>query len=200
VAGVRVRESRRFREADVVSAGIRRMRPAVAAANAARWARSDRQGKLFLLACVQQRLAPAATVLAAVERLPRSRRRSALLPLGQELVAGVQSLGELDVAEDFRRRGLPEPDRQVVRRRPSGTQYLDCELSSYGLVFEIDGLGHDEPLQRLSDLLRDLTETAGGKTVVRIPLELYGIDRERILDHIEQLLVARGWVRPATAA
>ncbi|MDT7545940.1 MAG: hypothetical protein QOE99_2050 [Actinomycetota bacterium] len=200
VPGVRVRESRRFREKDVMTAGIRRMRPAVAAANAARWARSERQGQLFLMQCVQQRLAPAPQVVAALERLPRSRRRSALLQLGQDLVGGVHSLGELDIAQDFRRRGLPEVDRQVVRQRASGTEYLDCELAAYDLVLEIDGAGHASPLQRLSDLLRDLTETAGGKTVIRIPLDIYRIDRERVLDHLEQLLVARGWVRAESAA
>jgi len=200
VAGVRVRESRRFREADVVSVGIRRMTPAIAAANAARWAKSERQAKLFLLVCIQQRLAPAVDVVAAVGALPRSRRRTALVSVGLDLAGGVHSLGELDVAADFRRRGLPEPDRQVVRKRASGTQYLDCELAQYALVLEIDGAGHADPGQRLSDLLRDLAEVAGGRTAIRIPLELYYLDRERVLDHLESVLRSRGWTGAAQAA
>lgn len=199
VRGVRVRESRRFREADVVTVGIRRMRPAVAAANAARWARSDRQARLFLLMCVQQRMASVAALEAAVMRLPNTRRRAMLLELAVDLAGGVHSLGELDVAEDFRRRGFPEPDRQVVRQRPSGTQYLDCELPAYDVVLEIDGAGHGDPRQRLSDLLRDLTETAAGKTVLRIPLEAYWLDRESVLDRIADILASRGWTRAAAA-
>lgn len=199
-ANVHVRESRLFREQDVVQVGIRRMRPAVAAAAAARWAQSDRQAQFFVLICVQQRLAVVEAVCEALERLPRGRRRTLLLQLAVDVAAGVHSLGELDVAKDLRRRGLPEPDRQAVRRRPSGTEYLDCEFPDYGLVLEVDGAGHAEPGQRLADLLRDLTETAGGKTVLRLPLEIYHLDREAVLDRVEQVFMARGWKRADTAA
>ena len=109
------------------------------------------------------------------------------------MAGGVQSLGELDVAADFRRRGFPEPDRQTVRRRPSGTEYLDVRLASYGLVFEIDGAGHAEVAQQLADLLRDISVAADGDTVIRLPLVLYHLAREQVLDRIEELLVARGW-------
>jgi very-short-patch-repair endonuclease len=198
--GVRVRESRLFREDDVVSVGIRRMRAPVAAANAARWARTDREAQLFVLVCVQQRLAAVVDIQQATERLPRSRRRTMLLRLITDVAGGVHSLGELDVAGDLRRRGLPEPDRQVVRRRPSGTEYLDCEFTTYGVVLEIDGAGHAAPAQRLSDLLRDLTEIAGGRTVVRLPLEIYRLDQEAVLDRLEGVFGSRGWTRAASAA
>ncbi|MCW2573075.1 MAG: hypothetical protein JWO88_3133 [Frankiales bacterium] len=188
-----VRESRLFREEDVVGAGIRRMRPAVAAASAARWARTDREAQLFVLTCVQQSRAPISAVRAALERLPRGRRRAMLLRLVVDIAGGVQSLGELDVAADLRRRRLPEPDRQVVRKRPSGTQYLDCEFPGYELVLEVDGAGHVQPGQRLADLLRDITEVAGGKTVIRLPLEIYYLDREAVLDRLEQVFRGRGW-------
>ena len=56
---VRVRETRRFRSADVITVGIPRMRPPVAAVHAALWAVSDKQAKLFVLMTVQQRLASA---------------------------------------------------------------------------------------------------------------------------------------------
>jgi very-short-patch-repair endonuclease len=198
--GVHVRESRLFRESDVVPAGIRRMSPAVACASAARWARSDRQGQLFVLVTIQQRLATPNGVRAALERLPRGRRRELLLRLVAEAAGGVHSLGELDVAGDLRRRGLPEPDRQVVRRRPSGTEYLDCEFVAYDVVLEVDGAGHVQPEQRLADLLRDLSEVAGGKTVIRLPLEIYSLDREAVLDRIEELFVSRGWIGSRNAA
>lgn len=198
--GVVVHESRRFRESDVINVGIRRMRPAVAAVHAALWAVSDRQAQLFLLMVVQQRKVTPEQVLEVVETVRRHPRRRLLRRLVADLAGGVHSLGELDVAEDFRRRGFPEPDRQEIRRRPSGVQYLDCELAAYALVLEIDGAGHEDPAQKLGDLLRDIEVATDGHTVVRIPLALYHVGREQVLDRIEGLLIARGWNPPALAS
>jgi hypothetical protein len=197
--GVVVRESRLFREEDVAPTGIRRLLPPVAAASAARWARSDRQATLFVLMTIQQRLAPADAVREAVERLPRSRRRAMLLEVVAAAAGGVHSLGELDVGADLRRRGMPQPDRQTVRRRASGTEYLDCDFPAYDVVLEIDGAGHADPGQKLSDLLRDLTEVAGGKAAIRLPLEIYYLDREAVLDRLEAVFASRGWVRGQAA-
>jgi hypothetical protein len=191
--GVVVHESRRFREQDVVRVGVRRTVPAVAAVHAALWARSERQAQLFLLLCVQQRLATVGQVSTVVRDVKRHRHRVALLQLVTDLADGVQSLGELDVAGDLRRRGLPEPDRQVLRRRASGVQYLDCRFTGYGLVLEIDGAGHDAPAQRAADVLRDLDLAADGDSVVRIPLVAYRLERERVLDGVEHVLRTRGW-------
>lgn len=192
-ADVELHESRLYREEDVLTAGIRRMRPAVAAVHAALWASTDRQATYFLILVVQKWLAPVADVAAVVGRLRRHRRRLMLRGVVAELAGGVRALSELDVARDMRRRGLPEPQRQVIRRRPSGTEYLDCELLDYSVTLEIDGEGHEEPWQRLSDLVRDITLMAEGKIAVRIPVAVYVLDRERVLDALEELLVARGW-------
>jgi very-short-patch-repair endonuclease len=196
--GVRVHESRRFREQDVISAGIRRVRPAVAAVHAALWAATDRQATYFLLLAVQQRVARVSDIAEAVGRIRRHKRRVLLRALVVQLSGGVQALSELDVAADFRRRSLPEPQRQVVRRRPSGTQYLDCDLPEYAVTLEIDGAGHDEPQQRLSDLVRDITLAAEGRLTVRLPMAVYVLDRDRVLDALEELFLSRGW-RPAAA-
>jgi very-short-patch-repair endonuclease len=198
-AGVRVHESRLFREEDVVGIGVRRVRPATAAVHAALWAPTDRQATYFLILVVQQRLARARDLHDAVSVLRRHRRRALLRRVVGELAGGVRSLGELDVARDFRRRGLPEPARQVLRRRPSGTQYLDCELPEYGVTIEIDGAGHDEPWQRLADLVRDIATAAEGRVAVRLPLLTYSLDRDRVLDALADLLASRGW-RDASAA
>ena len=196
---VTVHESRRFREEDVLDGGLRRTRPAVAALHAALWAVTDRQAQLFILMAIQQRLATPEQIAEALAAVLRHPRRRMLRRLLVEVAGGVESLGELDIAEDFRRRGLPEPERQVIRRRPSGTSYLDCALPAYRLVLEIDGAGHEQPEQALSDLLRDLAVTADGDRVVRLPLKLYRLDPDRVLDGIEALLRARGWAGPAAA-
>ena len=67
-------------------------------------------------------------------------------------------------------------------------------------MLEIDGAGHDAPGQRLADLLRDLSVIADGETTIRLPLAIYHLDRERVLDHLERVLMSRGWQRPASAA
>lgn len=192
--GVVVRESRLFSEDDVIGVGIRRVRPAVAAVHAALWASTDRQAAYFLTLVVQQRLARPSDLAAVLARVRRHRRRLTLRALVAALVAGSQSLGELDVSADLRRRGFPVR-QQAVRRRPSGTEYLDIEIEDCDVCLEVDGIGHDAPEQRLSDLVRDIRTLVDGKVTVRVPLLAYVLDTEQVLDALEELLVSRGWRR-----
>lgn len=192
--GVRVHESRRFREADVVVVdGVRTVRPATAAVHAALWARTDKEAQLFPLLVVQQRVARPEDLVDAAALVRRSKRRRLLGLLIADIAGGVRSVGELDVARALRRRGLPEPSRQVVRRRPSGTQYLDCRFDAYALTLEVDGVQHADPLQVLLDLLRDLALTAEGDAVVRLPLVAWRLGEAQVLDALERLFTARGW-------
>lgn len=101
------------------------------------------------------------------------------------------------MARALRTRGLPEPVRQAVRHRPSGTQYLDADFPSYGVSMEIDGSQHDLPRQRLADLIRDLDLATEGRTTVRIPLVAWRLDQSAVLDRLEALFRSRGWHRPA---
>ena len=196
-AGVTLHETRRFVASDVLDDRVRRMRPATAAVHAALWASSDRQATLFVTMTVQQRLATVAQLRDVLDRVRRHPRRRLLTRLLVDLDAGVHSLGELDVASAMRRRGLPEPVRQSIRRRPSGTEYLDAEFPEHDLALEVDGRGHDDPEQRLADLLRDLRQLAEGSPVIRIPLVAWRLDEEAVLDHLEDVFAARGWVRAA---
>lgn len=194
VKGVRVHESRRFAESDVVVVGgVRVVRAAVAAVHAALWARTDREALLFPLRAVQDRLCAPHDVLTAVLGVRRHKRRSLLLELARDLAGGVRSMGELDVARALRERGLPEPDRQVVRERPDGREYLDCRYDAYWLSLEIDGIQHQEAEQQLSDVVRDLRLVAEGDDVLRIPLTAWRLDRERVLDALEEVFRSRGW-------
>ena len=196
--GVRPHESRRFREEDVeVVDGVRTVRPAVAAVHAALWARTDREASLFPVLVVQQRLATPAELATAVDAVRRAPRRRLLRTLVLDLMAGVRSLGELDVARALRRRGLPEPDRQVLRARPSGRQFLDCRFDGYELTLEVDGAQHDEPEQRRADVLRDLRLIAEGDAVVRLPLVVWRTAEDEVLDALEGVFASRGWRRRA---
>lgn len=198
VTGVRVHESRRFDESAVsVVDGVRVVHAAVAAVHGALWAVTDRQASFFLLLVVQQRLATAAQLAEAASAVRRHPRRRLLHRIAGEAARGVHSLGELDVAAAMRRRGLPEPDRQVVRRRPSGTEYLDARFGRYQLSLEVDGAGHEELEQKVADVLRDFTLVSEGEVVLRLPLVVFHLAEEQVLDRIEAVLVARGWQRPA---
>jgi hypothetical protein len=195
-AGAVVHESRRFREEDVLPLEPRRVRPAVAAVHAALWARTDREATYVVMLVVQQRHCSVAELAEAVEAVRRAPRRRLLRQLVGELAGGALAMSEIDVARDFRAAGLPEPDRQVPRERAGGRRYLDCRLEEFGLTLELDGAGHDDPLQRLDDLVRDIGTLAEGEDVVRIPMAAYRLDRARVLAAIAELLRARGW-RPA---
>lgn len=195
--GVRFRETRRYREADVVRTGIPRTTPAVAALHAALWARTDRQATYFLVLVVQQGLARPADLSDAATAVRRHPRRRLIARTVLDLADGSRSLGELDVARAMRGRGLPEPARQAVRRRPSGTQYLDADFPEYGVTLEVDGSQHDLPDQRLADLLRDLGLATEARTVVRIPLVAWRLDEAAVLDGLEALFRSRGWRRRA---
>lgn len=195
--GVRVRETRRFRAEDVDRSGVPRMQPATAAVHAALWAKTDRQAQLFITMTVQQRLATVDQVREVLERVRRHARRRLLRQLLVSLAEGAESLNELDVAVALRRRGLPEPVRQSVRRRPSGSWYLDAEFPEYDLALEVDGKGHDDPTQRLKDLVRDLGLLAAGDSTIRIPVVAWRLDEEAVLDGLEAVFRARGWVAQA---
>jgi very-short-patch-repair endonuclease len=195
--GVRVRETRRYRAEDVIRSGVPRTAPAVAAVHAALWAATDKQATYFLTLAVQQGLCRPAELSDAATAVRRHPRRRLLAQVVLDLADGSRSLGELDVARALRTRGLPEPVRQAVRRRPSGTQYLDADFPSYGVSLEIDGSQHDLPSQRLADLVRDLGLATEGRTTVRIPLVAWRLDEAAVLDALEELFRSRGWHRPA---
>ena len=191
--GVVVHESRRFREQDVVTRGLRRTTPAVSAVQGALWSRTAKQACFVLVVTVQQGLCSAADLAEVLLTVRRHRWRTVMLRAVSDLAGGVRSLGELDVAREMRSRGLPEPERQAVRVRPTGRQYLDADFPAYEVSIEVDGDQHDLPWARLADLLRDLALATEGRTVVRIPLAAWRLDRERVLDALEALFRSRGW-------
>lgn len=183
-AGVRVHETRRRVDADVIDAGIRRVRPAVAAVRAALWAKSDRQAALLLVMAVQQRLTTGPAIARALQRVRRDRRRALLALVVRDVTDGVQALGELDFAALCRERGLPEPDRQVLRHGPRGRAYLDVYWDAFGLVVEIEGLHHGNAETQIDDALRQNALSTLGKAWLRIPVLGLRIAPDEFLDQV----------------
>ena len=165
-----VRLHRRRTVGDTLAVGLPRVRPELAAVNAALWARSDRQAALIICLVVQQRLVPPERILTAWSGLAKKPRNSVLVKIIADVCDGTQSLGELDFARLCREYGLPEPTRQVVRSLPSGRIYLDVAWEGIGLVVEIDGGHHALALSPIDDALRQNAVVLAGEPVLRIPV------------------------------
>ena len=198
---VDVRQTRRWRPDDLFpGGGPPRTRPEVAAVRGALWARSPRQGALLLTMAVQQGIVPAeriATELLHVKKAPYLRL---VCDVVGDLLGGVRSLAELDVAGHCRRRGLPEPSRQVVRRGRNGRYYLDVYWAEWRLVVEVDGIHHTWAPEVVGDALRHNDVTLQNSTVLHLPVLGLRVAADDFFDQIEQALVAAGWSRLGPAA
>jgi hypothetical protein len=198
--GALVRQTRRLRPSDVAAGGgPPRVRTPVAAVRAGLWATSDRQAALLLTMTVQQRLATAEQVAAALLDVRRDRRRRFLERVVIDLLGGAESLGELDVAGICRRRGLPEPDRQVVRRGANGRYVLDVVWQRYRLVLEVDGIHHMWATSIVGDALRQNDLSLQSLTVLRLPLLGLRAAEDAFFGQVEAGLAAAGWIRTPAA-
>jgi very-short-patch-repair endonuclease len=190
--GLDIRQTRRWEAGDVVPVGIPRTRGDVAAVRAALWAASDRQAALVLTMTVQQRLATGETLGVEALRIRRDRRRRLLHQVILDLAGGAQSLGEQDFARECRRRGLPEPTRQVVRRGRDGRYYLDASWEPWGVAVEIDGIQHLWASHVISDALRHNDVTLQDTILLRLPLLGLRVSPDSFFAQIEDALRRRG--------
>lgn len=165
-----IRQTRRWDRDVVIEVGVPRTKPAVAAVRAALWAKSDRQATLVLTMTVQQGLATAEALSEAALAIRKARRRRLLHDVILELLGGAQSLGEIDMARECRRRGLPEPDRQVLRRDGPKRYFLDVFWDEWGVVVEIDGIQHSWAENVVGDALRHNSITLQNPKVLHLPL------------------------------
>jgi very-short-patch-repair endonuclease len=194
VKGLDVRQTRRWDPDDLVAdGGLRRSRVAVAAVRQAMWSRTDREAALVLTMTVQQELCTAEDIGEALLAVRRDRRRGLIAGVVLEMIGGVQSLGELDVIRECRRRGLPEPTKQVLRRGRNGTYYLDFYWEEWNLVVEVDGIQHSWVSQIVGDAIRQNDLVLQGARVLRLPLLGMRVARDDFFGQIEQALVAAGW-------
>ncbi|MBA3783391.1 MAG: hypothetical protein H0X12_16255 [Nocardioides sp.] len=194
-----IRQTRRWRADDVVASGVPRVKVEIAAVRAALWARSDKQAALLLSMTVQQGLSTPERIGRALLDVRRDRRRSLAHAVVLDLLGGARSLGELDFARQCRRRGLPEPTRQAVRRGRDGRYYLDALWEDYAVVVEIDGIQHGRADQVVADALRHNEVTLDHLTVMRLPLLGLRVAPGEFFDQIARALTAGGWNSPPTS-
>jgi hypothetical protein len=187
-----IRQTRRWDPGDRIPAGIPRTRNEVAAVRGALWAVSDKQAALLVTTAVQQRLAAPEAVAAELLRVKRHRRRRFLNSVVLDLLDGARSLGELDFAQECRRRGMPEPSRQSLRKGRNGTYFLDVCWDRWRVVVEIDGIQHSWADQIVGDALRQNDIMLGGCAVLRLPLLGLRIAPDDFFAQIAEALRAAG--------
>ena len=192
-----IRQTRRWSATDVVPTGVPRTRPEVAAVRAALWAVTDKQATYVLTLVVQQGLATAEAIGWELLRIRRDKRRLLLNAVVNDLLDGARSLGELDIGRELRRRGLPPPDRQVLRRDSRNRYYLDLYWPEWKLVVEVDGIHHAWAENIVGDALRQNALALDGDTVLRLPLLGYRLQPDDFFAQIEQGLRASGWAAAA---
>ncbi|GAA1142726.1 DUF559 domain-containing protein [Nocardioides aquiterrae] len=192
-----IRQTRRWSADDLAPGGIPRTRVEVAAVRAALWARNDKQATYVLTLVVQQGLARPETIGVELLRIRRDRRRLLLHAVVNDLLDGARSLGELDVGREMRRRGLPAPARQVLRRDRAGRYYLDLYWPDLRLVVEVDGIHHAWAENVVGDALRQNALALDGDTVLRLPLLGLRLEPDAFFAQVESAMLAAGWVRVA---
>lgn len=189
--GVRMGRSRM--PATVTAAGVLRVAPAPATIRAAQQARTDRQAATLVAMAVQQRIVHPLHLTQEWSRVLRSSRRGFLDQVIPDVCGGAEALAELDFATICRRRGLPEPTRQAVRRGQGGRIFVDAAFEDYGVNVEIDGAQHGWGLAPVDDALRDNATALGGQVTLRVPVLGLRVAADAFLDQIEVALRARGW-------
>lgn len=194
-----IRQTRRWSADDIVPVGIPRTRPATAAVRAALWATTDREAAYVLGATVQQGLTTPEMLGTELLRIKRDKRRLTLEGVVNELLDGARTLSESEVVDAVVQRGMPAPERQVLRKARGGHYYLDLYWPAYRLVVEIDGIHHGWAENVIGDALRQNALMLGGDTVLRLPLLGFRLQLDAFLDQIEAALRAGGWGGDAAA-
>lgn len=192
-----IRQTRRWSSDEIVRVGIPRTQPATAAVRAALWARTDREATYVLTLSVQQGIAPVEAIAHALLRVRRDKRRLLLHEIVNELADGARSLGEFDVVRELCRRGLPAPERQVLRKDGRNRYYLDLYWPDFRLVLEIDGIHHSWAENVVGDALRQNAVVLDGDRFLRLPLLGLRLEPDAFFAQVEQALRSGGWLRAA---
>ena len=174
----------------VIESGLRRVKPVVAVIRAAQWAGSDRAAATIVAMTVQQRLVASPALLEQWSRVAYSQRRKVLDEVIQDVCRGAHSLNELDFAKACRRRGLPEPSRQVVRTGPRGRVYLDVFWDDLKVHVEIQGAQHLQGLAGVDDALRFNDLGLRDRDLVSLQIPILGLRAmpDRFMDQVEAAL------------
>jgi hypothetical protein len=144
-----------------------------------------------LAAVVQQRLARAEDLIAAVSAAPRTRHRSGLLAAAQDIAQGAQALSEIDFVRLCRSAGLPAPEQQAVRLVRGQRRYVDAQwIRSDGrrVVAEVDGALHLLVRRWWDDQLRQNELVIADDLVLRFPTVVFRHESVVVVDQLRRIL------------
>jgi hypothetical protein len=172
LSGVKIHESRRFSDDDIVPApGIPRVSNARGAIDAGAWQRWPRFACAMMAAIVQQGMCTPDQLGDELDGCGAIRHRRHMRLALLDVTDGAHSLGELDIGRMCRRYGLVPPARQRLRKDPAGrTRYLDCEWdlpTGEVVVLEIDGQHHMDVAHWTADMKRERKIVIGRRWVLR---------------------------------
>ncbi len=157
-------------------------------------ARGPRVARAPLLAVVQQGLTTPDRLRDALVRRGHCRHHSLISEAIDDAEGGIQSVPEREFAQLLRRRGLPQPTRQRVVRRPDGRYYLDADWEDYDLSAEIHGLPHLEVRNWDADLDRHNELTIDGRRLVQFASYAVRHAPDRVGEQVERGLRRGGFV------
>jgi hypothetical protein len=171
-----------------------RLRPARAAVDTASLLVKPDDIRAVLCGPVQQRRATPDELRSAVLRLGPVTGRALMLRTLDELELGATGVHEQRFTRIVRRHHLPEPTRQVLRRRLDRRAYLDAAWEDYALHVEIDGLSHLAARQWADDLDRsNELEIAKQERRLRFAGHLLIEREDRVVDQLRRALISGGW-------
>jgi len=164
-----------------------------AAVRAASTFPSPRPACGLLAATVQQRLTTTDVLLDALARATRARHRAAMIAAVHDVAGGSEALSEIDFVRLCRRSGLPEPDRQKIRRDHSGKRrYLDARWRRRDgklVVVEVDGAMHTEVPNWWADQSRQNDLALGDAMVLRFPSVIVRTDAPEVVRQLRLALL-----------
>jgi hypothetical protein len=154
-----------------------------------------RLARTVVFAAVQQRLATAGSLDAALDRRGPCRHHGQIVETILDLGGDIHSVPERDFDRIVTSRGLPAPTRQAVLCRPGGRHYLDAVWKKYRLAVEIDGSQHLDARQWDLDLRKAADVIADGMRLLRLTSFAVRHQKREVGDLMVRALTSGGWTR-----
>jgi hypothetical protein len=193
--GVAVRWSRKLSELDVnYQASPLRTRMPRSIVDAASERVTPRRSRVIVLASAQQRRVKTPDLWDALSRRGCCRNRRIIVESILDAQGGIESLPETEFDQIRRALHLPEPARQVRRRRPDdGHYFLDTEWPEWRVRTEIHGIPHSYVATWDNDLLRQNDVTIDGSGLLIFSSYAIRHVRPRVKDQLLRMFRSRGW-------
>ena len=192
---VKIHESRRFDESDILQASApARTSTGRALIDAATWSPWPRRACAILCAGVQQRLVTAEHLLRELRIARRVRHAAIMRDILGDIGGGGHTLAEIELGPLAMRVGLPPPRRQALRREASGkVRWLDAEFDlpdGTVLCVEVDGGVHQQTETWWNDLDRQNEIVIGRRPILRYPSLVLRAAPERVEDQLRRMRMA----------